>query len=169
VLRFTTDTISKMTGIPFKKVCVEKSIWFDGNEHAPTPRMTNLYSFKVLGQIKARSIMNTSSEVRFIPPPNFVSLLARSCHIHLGRKVVEVKKGRIMTEYVGPKTKQGKSKPNAISEFEYTEAIYSRFVSLIIFHLTYQASKLNQNQFIHLPCNWMIVTPIQLYIIQAQT
>lgn len=76
VLRFRTDAASHLTGIPFKRVKVRKSIWFDGREVAPSVRMGNLYSLKVLGRVAPdRSIWNVDQEIRFIAPSDFYEQL----------------------------------------------------------------------------------------------
>ena len=71
VLRFRTDNISRITGIPFKKVKVFKSIWCDGKEQPLSPRMNNLYSQKVVGKIQERSILNIEPAIRYIAPERF--------------------------------------------------------------------------------------------------
>lgn len=75
ILRMRSEQISNITGIPFKKVQVHKSIWFESQEVYQTPRMMNLYAIKVSGIASLRSISKTANETRFIPPYNFVSLL----------------------------------------------------------------------------------------------
>jgi len=71
VLRFRNDTISKVTGIPFRKVLVRKSIWYLGDFHQPNPMLANLYSQKVSGKILPRSIWNVEPVERFVAPPDF--------------------------------------------------------------------------------------------------
>lgn len=81
IFRCKKPDIGKMLGIPFKKVTVHKAIWFESKEVNPTPRIAHMYSKKVTGTISARSIFNTSSAIRYIPPDNFISQLMRRCNI----------------------------------------------------------------------------------------
>jgi len=76
VLRMRTPEISRITGIPFKKKTVYKSIWLDGKEQQPSPRIGHMYSKKVIGEITKRSIMDISPKVRYIPPGDFQARLA---------------------------------------------------------------------------------------------
>ena len=75
LLRFRTDAISKLTGIPFKKVRVHKAVWSDGNIVEPNIRLANIYSKKVSGGIYSRSILNCAPADRFIAPPDFAEQL----------------------------------------------------------------------------------------------
>ncbi len=75
LLRFRTNKISEITGIKFKKVNVLKSIWIDGAEVQPSPRIVAMYSQKVTGKYENRSIMDISTKTRYIAPDNFHSLL----------------------------------------------------------------------------------------------
>ena len=56
VLRFRSDSLSRLTGIPFRKVTVRKSIWHEGKHVAPNIQLANLYSFKTNGGYLDRSI-----------------------------------------------------------------------------------------------------------------
>lgn len=73
VLRFRTDFVSGMTGIPFRKVSVLKAIEPYKNPVASA----NSYSKKTNGQYLQRSILSGSDSVstRYIAPPDFVSQL----------------------------------------------------------------------------------------------
>lgn len=71
LLRFKTDAIAKLTGIPFKKVDMQKMIWFEGKEVPASPRMNNLYSMKVAGKYEQRSISKLNNDVRYIAPNDF--------------------------------------------------------------------------------------------------
>lgn len=75
LLRFRTDKISEITGIKFKKVKVLKSIWSEGKEVLPSPRLVALYSRKVSDKYENRSIMDISTTDRFIAPNNFHDML----------------------------------------------------------------------------------------------
>ncbi len=82
LLRFRTDAVSRATGIPFKKVIVNKSIYFNHRHFSSAAlNMNNMYSYKVTGEYSARSIMNTKTCERWIAPPDFISQMARSCNI----------------------------------------------------------------------------------------
>lgn len=81
VFRCKSEKISKLLGIPFKKVVVRKAIWLDGKEVNPTPRIAHMYSHKVTGIVTARSIFNIQSGIRFIPPNNFIEQLKMRCNI----------------------------------------------------------------------------------------
>lgn len=71
LLRFKTDAISKVVGIPFKKVDIQKMIWFEGKEVPPSARMNSMYSMKVAGKYLHRSISKMSNDVRYIAPNDF--------------------------------------------------------------------------------------------------
>jgi len=72
VLRFRSDEVSKVTGIPFKKVTVHKSIYSDGIHHnVCNPLLANLYSQKVIHGIFDRSIWKLDTVERFIAPGDF--------------------------------------------------------------------------------------------------
>lgn len=76
LLRFRSDAVSKVTGIPFREVTVQKSIW-DGSHVPYNIALGNMYSRKVLqgtgGKISGRSILNLEPARRFIAPPDFIS------------------------------------------------------------------------------------------------
>lgn len=68
VLRFRSDALSRLTGIPFRKVTVRKSIWMDGSHRAVNLELANLYSYKTNGKYLDRSIWNLDPVERFIAP-----------------------------------------------------------------------------------------------------
>ncbi len=75
VLRFRSDEVSKLTGIPFKRVTVYKAV-FDGSRFVnPDIRVMNQYSRKVTGGYHDRSISNLEPSVRYIAPDNFHDLM----------------------------------------------------------------------------------------------
>jgi hypothetical protein len=100
VLRFRTDNISRVTGLPFKKVKVYKGIWHEGFEAPLSPRMANLYSRKVSGVYGERSILNLDPVERFIPEVNLPAALGEMLRgrIKLGERVVYVDKSTIQTQ-----------------------------------------------------------------------
>lgn len=92
VLRFRENKISKVTGIPFRKVKVIKGIWFEGKERSLSPRFINLYSKKVSNKYLSRSITNLDTVERYIAPSNFHEILADMCgnRIEFNHKVNEI-------------------------------------------------------------------------------
>jgi hypothetical protein len=69
LLRFRSDAISRLTGIPFKKVRVRKGIFFNDNFHEPNIALANMHSQNCLGSILGdRSIWNIDAADRFIAP-----------------------------------------------------------------------------------------------------
>jgi len=75
LLRFRTDKVSQLTGIPFKKVKVHKGIFYMGEFVQPSLFLSNLYSYKVTGGYYDRSISDISSSVRYVAPANFHELM----------------------------------------------------------------------------------------------
>ncbi len=101
VLRFRSDNISKITGIPFKRVVVRKALWFDGYDYNnATPRLANMYSQKVIGKIQERSIMNLAPAERWIAPEYFHKLLGEMLEdrIEYNCKVMEITERRVNME-----------------------------------------------------------------------
>lgn len=82
LLRFRTKAASDASGISFKKVLVRKQINYHGDIfQQPTIQMANEYCYKVADQYSSRSIWNLDPVHRYIAPSNFISLLAKNCHI----------------------------------------------------------------------------------------
>jgi hypothetical protein len=82
ILRFRSDAVSRATGIPFRKVRVQKAVrTYAGLSDRATIADANKYSLKVTGAISARSILDLSPVERWIAPDNFLDLLARDCII----------------------------------------------------------------------------------------
>lgn len=71
VLRFRTEEVSKLTGIPFKKVTVRKDVYSNGRFVAVDLRHMNHYSLKVTGGYSERSIGSLEPSVRYIAPLDF--------------------------------------------------------------------------------------------------
>lgn len=71
VLRFRTEEVSKLTGIPFKKVLVHKAVSVSGGFVTPNLRHMNHYSLKVTGGYSERSIGNLDPAIRYIAPIDF--------------------------------------------------------------------------------------------------
>ena len=71
LLRFRSDSVSKLTGIEFRPVTVRKGIFIDGKFVPPSIQLANMYSNKCLGRIIGeRSIWNLDAVTRFIAPEN---------------------------------------------------------------------------------------------------
>lgn len=82
LLRFRSDIVSRITGIPFREVTVQKSVW-DGQRHVPLDlALANGYARKVLastgGAISGRSIWNMQPVKRYIAPPDFISRMRKN-------------------------------------------------------------------------------------------
>lgn len=68
VLRFRSDKLSRLLGIPFTCVTVRKSIYSAGRHVAPTIELANRYSRKTNGGYLDRSIWNVEPVERYIAP-----------------------------------------------------------------------------------------------------
>lgn len=73
LLRFRSDVVANLTGIPFRKVLVRKGLWSRGKFVAPSIALANAYSRKVLGGrvIGDRSVWSLDPVERWIAPDNF--------------------------------------------------------------------------------------------------
>lgn len=71
VLRFRSDAVSDLTGIPFRRVTVHKGIWTDNGWTEPTIAACNMYASKTLGTVSDRSVWDISTVDRWIAPPDF--------------------------------------------------------------------------------------------------
>lgn len=79
VLRFRNDSVSRLTGVEFKKVRVRKGIWSACAYRDPSIRLANMYAQKVLGTLAGdRSIWNLDPADRFIAPPDFYEQLVEA-------------------------------------------------------------------------------------------
>lgn len=76
VLRFRTDKLSRLTGIPFRRVTVRKSIVSAGKHCLPTIDLANNYSRKTNGGYLDRSIWNIDPVERFIAPEDIQPQMA---------------------------------------------------------------------------------------------
>jgi len=76
VLRFRNDSVSRLTGVEFKKVRVRKGIWSAHAFRDPSIKLANMYAKKVLGRLVGeRSIWNLEAADRFIAPHDFYEQL----------------------------------------------------------------------------------------------
>lgn len=79
VLRFRTPEVGDAVGIDFRKVRVHKGLWFDGKDVAPSIKLANWYSKKVVCKLADRSIWNLDPADRYIAPEDFLAQLAERC------------------------------------------------------------------------------------------
>jgi hypothetical protein len=77
VLRFRSDVLSRLTGIPFKKVTVRKSLWYKNQHVEPTIQLANFYSRKTNGAYLDRSIWNVDAVERWIAPEDLQHQMAQ--------------------------------------------------------------------------------------------
>lgn len=94
LLRFRDESVSHLTGIPFRAVTVRKGIHHHGVTYGTcTPAFANTYARKVTGKIAAdRSIWNLDTVVRYIAPEDFYDQLV---HRHRSRISFENSVGTI--------------------------------------------------------------------------
>lgn len=93
LLRFRTDAVSRVTGIPFKKVRVSKAIcYLGGILTEPNLRLSNMYARKVTGEVIERSILNLEPSERYIAPLNLIAQMARSCKILYDSPLTQLEK-----------------------------------------------------------------------------
>lgn len=84
LLRFRTDKVSALTGIPFRRVQVRKGVWSQGAFVQPNIALANAYSIKCLGRLSGeRSVWNVDPVERFIVPDNFYAQLIE----HVGARI----------------------------------------------------------------------------------
>lgn len=83
LLRFRSDALSRLTGIPFRKVTVRKSVWYDGAHQPINIKLANLYSRKTNGEMLDRSIWSLDPVERFIAPEDLVEQMIAS----VGRRI----------------------------------------------------------------------------------
>jgi hypothetical protein len=83
ILRFRDHSVSKATGIEFKKVKVRKAIAFRGEWLSRSnPKVANLYSIKVTGKVQSRSCWNLNDAERFLSPDDFIMRIAKGLKIN---------------------------------------------------------------------------------------
>jgi len=79
LLRFRSHAVGDAVGIDFKKVRVNKGIYYNNNYREPNIQLANMYSKKVIGKFADRSIWNLDPVDRFIAPEDFIQQLAERC------------------------------------------------------------------------------------------
>lgn len=88
LLRFKTNVCGEITGIPFKKVKINKAICFDGSIYTePNIKFSNMYSQKVTGEIINRSIGNLDAGERYIAPYDYINQMASKLDIEYDSKL----------------------------------------------------------------------------------
>lgn len=77
LLRFRGESVSRITGIPFRAVTVDKAVFYHNQYyHDRCPiNLANLYSMKVTQQYGSRSILKLETATRFIAPDDFYDQL----------------------------------------------------------------------------------------------
>lgn len=79
LLRFRSDAVSRLTGIPFRKVRVRKGIWSDGAFRAPDVRLANLYARKCLDRVVGeRSIWSMEPVDRWVAPESLIEQMTEA-------------------------------------------------------------------------------------------
>jgi hypothetical protein len=79
LLRFRSEAVSHLTGIPFRRVQVRKGIWANGPV-APSIQLANMYARKCLGRIVGeRSIWNLDPVTRWVAPDDLYEQLIDAC------------------------------------------------------------------------------------------
>lgn len=111
LLRFRSEDISKITGIPFKKVRVTKRVsWYDDNLAGDVPiHVMNAYSRKVTGRLMERSIGSLEGVDRWIAPEDFHTQLASRLPVEYDSVIEEVSSRCLWMEGF----REGKSKDSA--------------------------------------------------------
>lgn len=79
LLRFRSDAIANITGVPFRRVTVRKGVWVGGRFVEPNIALANAYSSKCLGRLLDRSIWSLAPAERFIAPGDFYARLVDAC------------------------------------------------------------------------------------------
>lgn len=94
LLRFRSDALSRITGIPFRKVRVHKnvvygeSIWV-ASQFVPI-ELQNMYSRKVTGQLSSRSIWDLASVERYVAPDDFHERMVKQLDVKFDWPVLSV-------------------------------------------------------------------------------
>ena len=76
LLRFRTDEVSRIVGVPFKAVTVDKGIYYKGELHDRcNVQLANQYAIKVTGRVAGRSIWSLDRVTRYIAPEDLYERL----------------------------------------------------------------------------------------------
>ena len=90
LLRFRTDKVSNATGIPFKRVTVQKGLVTNSSlmpAQAASIKDQNQYSYKVTKSIQPRSIMSLEGGKRYVAPDDFITAMAETVQISYGKEL----------------------------------------------------------------------------------
>lgn len=80
LLRFRSDAVSLLTGIPFRKARVHKAAWWDDRMHTTMNiQQANAYSIKTQGRLLARSVWDLSSVDRWVAPEDLHERMVEAC------------------------------------------------------------------------------------------
>lgn len=91
LLRFRSTKVADATGIPFKKVEVRKQIIYQGVfADKPNVFLANMYSRKVIGEVRGRSIWNMEPDVRYIAPHDFTTQMAKGVKIEYSAAITDL-------------------------------------------------------------------------------
>lgn len=83
LLRFRTSVVGDVTNVPFKQVSVSKHVL---SEPQSNPiRDAAIYSRKVTGKMRERSILDTKQSTRYIAPEDFIQRLASTATFQFGQ------------------------------------------------------------------------------------
>jgi len=78
VLRFRSEAVSELTGIPFRRVTVRKGIWNGDGWLAPNVAVCNQYSQKTVGRVLDRSIWDVSPAERWVAPTGLRAMMCEA-------------------------------------------------------------------------------------------
>lgn len=87
LLRFRSDAISRITGIPFRKVQVLKAVAYRDDYWAGVDIplvIQNMYARKVTGGLSARSLRNLAPVTRYVAPGDFHERMVRQLDVRFG-------------------------------------------------------------------------------------
>lgn len=90
LLRFRGNRVAEATGTTFKKVLVRKNIVWKGEYHQPNIFFSNMYSRKVIGEVRDRSIWNLDPVERYVAPGNFIEQMAGPLSINYGEPLKNI-------------------------------------------------------------------------------
>ena len=134
VLRFRSSGVGDAVGVPFRKIRVNKGIWWRGGFNAPNIQLSNLYSYKVTGGYYDRSIWSVDSVDRYIAPEDFILQLIDQVgdRVEWDTPVVELPKTRPIVSTI-PMSRLLKLVPTAYTwalsavEFKFSPIKVQRF------------------------------------------
>jgi hypothetical protein len=97
LLRFRSSRVGEATGVQFKKATVRKGVVYkDQYIEAPNIFTANMYSRKVIGEVRGRSIWNLDAAERWIAPPDFTEQMMGPLNFQFNTKVDDIGALRIL-------------------------------------------------------------------------